>query len=383
MNSPWTALAILFTARCAMAFQYQVVAALGPLFMQRHGANLADMGVLIALYMLPGLVFALPGGAIAQKFGDRRIVVLGLTTMIAGGVIMWQGDTWTLQIIGRVLAGTGGVVLNVLMSKMVADWFAGGKLATAMGIFVNSWPVGIALALLILPSIAAAGGLNAAFAVSVFLCIGGFILMTGLYRNPPETASPTSRGGWPKGRILTAILIAGSVWGFYNGALIMIFAFGPTLLVERGAGLTEASGISALVLWLTAISIPVGGILGDRFGRPHTVLMVGLAAFATTFALALFSPTIPVFILMGLVCGLPAGPIMALPAGILPPATRALGMGLFFTIYYLWMVLTPIVTGAASEWMGSADAAFVLGMVMLGLTAAGTLILKHPRMSQS
>ncbi|SNT19831.1 MFS transporter [Antarctobacter heliothermus] len=97
MASPWTALAILFTARLSMAFQYQVVAALGPLLMDRHGADLADLGVLISLYLLPGMIFALPGGGIARRFGDRRVVVGGLIVMVIGGVIMWLGQGWTLQ----------------------------------------------------------------------------------------------------------------------------------------------------------------------------------------------------------------------------------------------------------------------------------------------
>ena len=35
---------------------------------------------------------------------------------------------------------------------------------------------------------------------------------------------------------------------------------------------------------------------------------------------------------LGLVCGLPAAPILSLPARVLQPATRAIGMGLFYTV---------------------------------------------------
>ncbi|MBW4982835.1 MFS transporter [Mameliella sp. CS4] len=380
MTSPWAALAVLFTARLAMAFQYQVVASLGPLFMDRHGTNLADLGILISLYLLPGLVFALPGGGIAQRFGDRRVVASGLVVMVLGGLIMWQGQSWSLQILGRLLAGTGGVLLNVIMTKMVADWFAGRNLATAMGIFVNSWPAGIALALLLLPLIAQAGGLNAALATSMVLCIAGLALMTLAYRDPPASPGGTMpSGSWPRNSALTGILIAGCVWGLYNGALAMVFAFGPALLVERGAALTQASGISSLVLWLAVVSVPAGGLIGDRIGRPNAVLLAGLAGFAVTFALALLAPSLPVFILMGLICGLPAGPIMALPGRVLRPETRALGMGIFFTLYYFWMAVLPALSGALSEQVGSAAVAFQLGILLLALAALGTLGLTRHR----
>ena len=61
------------------------------------------------------------------------------------------GGSWSWQVAGRLIAGTGGVLLNVQMTKMVADWFAGKEIATAMAIFVNSWPAGVALSLLTLP----------------------------------------------------------------------------------------------------------------------------------------------------------------------------------------------------------------------------------------
>jgi len=45
--------------------------------------------------------------------------------------------SWTVQIAGRLVAGAGVVLLNVQMTKMVADWFAGREIATAMAIFVK------------------------------------------------------------------------------------------------------------------------------------------------------------------------------------------------------------------------------------------------------
>ena len=63
--------------------------------------------------------------------------------MVLGGMlIIWAPDWWSLTA-GRLLAGAGGVALNVVMTKMVLDWFAGREISTAMGIFINSWPIGI------------------------------------------------------------------------------------------------------------------------------------------------------------------------------------------------------------------------------------------------
>ena len=55
---------------------------------------------------------------------------------------------------------------------------------------------------------------------------------------------------------------------------------------------------------------------------------------------------VPTVIALGLVSGLPAGPIMSLPARVLAPATRSIGMGMFYTVYYAAMMLGPVIGGA-------------------------------------
>ncbi len=47
------------------------------------------------------------------------------------------------------------------------------------------------------------------------------------------------------------------------------------------------------------------------------------------------------------------------------PATRAIGMGLFFTMFYGCMMLGPVVGGAFAKWSGSAGAAFDFGAAMI------------------
>src|SRR4051812_17409201 len=160
-----------------MAFQFQSVASLSPVMMKAYGVGLGDVGLLISLYLAPGIAFALPGGEIGRRFGDKRVVLIGLVLMTAGGFLMAFAPTWHWQIAGRIVAGVGGVLLNVLMSKMVTDWFAGKELATAMAIFINSWPAGIALCLFLLPAVAAATGLVNALLLTAAFCALGLILL--------------------------------------------------------------------------------------------------------------------------------------------------------------------------------------------------------------
>lgn len=236
MAQRWNILVILFIVRLSMAFQFQSVASLSPAIMKVYGIGLGDIGVLISLYLAPGIAFALPGGEIGRRLGDKRVVLFGLVLMITGGLLMAFAPNWHSQIAGRIVAGIGGVILNVLMSKMVTDWFAGKEIATAMAIFVNSWPAGIALCLFFLPAIAAASGIATALLITVAFCALGFLLLAAFYQAPSRAASSevASAAVWPGRPAILSMVIAGTIWGLFNAALGMVFGFGPTLLVEQG-----------------------------------------------------------------------------------------------------------------------------------------------------
>jgi predicted MFS family arabinose efflux permease len=68
---------------------------------------------------------------------------------------------------------------------------------------------------------------------------------------------------------------------------------------------------------------------------------------------------------LGLIGGLPAGPMLSLPARVLRAETRAIGMGLFYTLYYATMMVGPVIGGACAKWTGSAAAAFDFGAAVI------------------
>jgi len=51
---------------------------------------------------------------------------------------------------------------------------------------------------------------------------------------------------------------------------------------------------------------------------------------------------------------------MSLPARVLAPTTRAIGMGVFFTLFYGFVVAAPLVAGVRIEWTGWDGAARTL-----------------------
>lgn len=309
MTQRWNVLIVLFIVRLSMAFQFQSVASLSPAIMKAYGVGLGDIGLLISLYLAPGIAFALPGGEIGRRFGDKRVVLFGLVLMMAGGLLMAFAPTWHWQIAGRIVAGVGGVVLNVLMSKMVTDWFAGKEIATAMAIFVNSWPAGIALCLFLLPAIGAAKGIATALLLTAAFCALGFILLAALYHTPSQAGSAAAlpATAWPRPLAIRAMVVAGAIWGLFNAAQGMAFGFGTIMLVQRGWSLAAAGSATSLVLWIVSLSVPFGGVLADRTGKHIEIMLIGFALFAVALLVATRTDAvIQAFVALGLV-GYPPG----------------------------------------------------------------------------
>src|SRR5262245_22146159 len=58
----WIVLGVLFVSRFCLGFQFQSAGSVAPFLIDDFALNHAEVGTLIGLYMLPGLVVALPGG---------------------------------------------------------------------------------------------------------------------------------------------------------------------------------------------------------------------------------------------------------------------------------------------------------------------------------
>jgi MFS family permease len=359
-------LAVLFAVRLTMGFQFQSVAAVAPLVGRDFGVGLADIGILIGLYFTPGVALALPGGAIGQRFGDKKTALGALLLMLSGGLAMALSHSWTMQIAGRLVAGAGGVLFNVQMTKMAADWFTGKEIATAMAIFVNSWPAGVALSLLTLPLIGTTYGVGTAYLAATALIGFAFVVLAAVYQPPANATTIAAASARLDHRAAIAMIAAGLIWGLYNVGFAMIFSFGPSMLVERGWSIAAAGSTISIVLWLALVSAPTGGFLADRTKRPQSILVAGCILFAILMvALPRSGAVVLTVTALGLISGLPAGPMLSLPARVLQPATRAIGMGIFYTLYYATMMLGPVVAGACAKWTGSAAAAFDFGAAVI------------------
>jgi len=355
-----------------MACQFQSVASTAPFLVDSLAIDFARIGTLIGLYMLPGIFIALPGGMVGQRFGAKNLVLAGLLLMALGGALMGASTSFLPVVAGRLISGTGAVLINVLVTKMVTDWFVGREIVTAMAILVVSWPLGLALGLLLFTPLAASQSWNAVMYTAALMAVASFLLLALTYRNPPGTPAASRLG---LNLTLTrhewlGVSLAGSIWMTYNVGYIILISFLPGLFTTRGYSLLEAGWVVSLLGWMLIPSVPLAGTLAERLHRPNLflvggLLIAGLAAAALPFA---NNPIIP-FGILAVVVGVPAGLIMALPTQALRPENRAGGMGVYFTWYYAGMALLPGVAGVARDLTASpaAPALFATGMMALAI----------------
>ena len=374
----WWILAVLFLARTAMGFQFQSLAAVSPLLMRELAIDFALLGMLVGIWMLPGVAAAIPGALLGRRFGDKQVVCAGLVLMALGSFMTSAAESYALAFSGRLVSGVGAVMLNVLLAKMVADWFQDRELATAMSLLVTSWPLGIGLALLLLGPLAENASWRVALDASAWSCIGALVAMAFVYRRPSRDSAPATPFANLTRRQFALAAIAGLIWTFYNAAYSLVVSFVPVLLAVKGLHAGSAAMITSAATWPLMLTVPLGGWLADRTGRGQTIMMAGFLAMAVTMLLMLLAPSpLAMLAFFGLVAGPAGGIIAALPGKALPPHARHMGLGIFFTLYYLGMALLPGAAGWLRERSQLDSAPLVFGAVLL--VAAGLCSLAFRR----
>ncbi len=364
----WVMLLVLFLVRLAMGYQFQSVASVSSHLVNDLGFSYAEIGTLIGFFLLPGILIAIPSGLMTRVTTDKRLLMAGAITMIAGGVIMGYGNDTTALYIGRLLTGIGGTIFNVILTKMVTDWFIEKEIITALAVMLTAWPIGISLGLLTQGPIADNFGWPWAMYATAFLAFVALILAAGLYRDAPvaqQDEAGALRFGLPK-RQFVHISVVGVAWTLYNASLIVLVSFAPDVLIAKGYDPAGAHSVTSLAMWAMLVSIPFGGRILEMFGWVTVSITVTLSA-ASVAMIALSQGIAPEAscIAFGVIAGIPAGAIMALSTEAVSADNRGPGLGIFYTWYYVGMTASPALAGWTRDVTGDAAAPVLLGAAML------------------
>lgn len=370
MSRRWAMLVLIFLTRISMGFQFQSIAAITPFLVAGFDLSYAQVGLLMGLFLLPGTVMAFPGGLLGQRFGSLRVTVAGLGLMVVGGIIVSYGGSYLTLAGGRTLAGVGGVLINIMLARMVADWFRGREIQTAMGLMLAAWPFGMALALVILGPLAA----STSWRLAEYLTVGAAGVALALialgYKDPPPEEGGTAEAALPQlgvpGRVWALALSAGVAWALLNAAVIVVASFAPVFLMSRGASVGEAGFLTGLALWVSIVSVPIGGLVADRLSRPRLQVVVGGVATSAAIAAVTRAPLPALWLVAsGVLVGLLPGILMALLPRTVRAEHLATALGIFYALFYLGMAVSQTAAGFVRDVTGDPAMPLLFGALLM------------------
>ncbi len=345
-----------------------------PLWQVEFALGYAAVGALRALYSGTMAGFQVPASLLAERWGDRAVLVLG--TALAGVGFLAAG--WSGGFIGLAIAlaigGIGSSVQHPLASNLVAHAFQNRRGREALGTYNFSGDVGKML----FPALTA--GLLSLFTWrGSLLVLGGIgLLVAGalawllprtdhalIEPKIGETETATATSG-PSGqrhgfRWLLAI-------GVIDSATRMAFlTFLPFLLRAKGAGLPTLGLALTLIFAGGATGKFVCGFLGARLGVINTVwLTEGLTAASILALLPLpLGAGLVLLPVVGLALNGTSSVLYGTVPELVPAEKRARAFGIFYTGTIGAGALAPILYGAFSDVAGVNTMMVLIGCLVL------------------
>ena len=337
-----------------------------PAIREALGLDLTTAGLLITLLWLAYAVGQLPGGILADRFGERNVLVasatLGLLTI---GLVVTSVGLGPL-LVGTVLFGLATGLYAPTRFTMVTDIYP-DRGATAMGVISAAGNLGASLLPVGAGLVAATLGWRAGLGVWTPAFV---ITAVWLFRVVPRRTSERAGVGAPA---TTTRRVLGAVTrpAVRRGTLQMLFmeivflsftGFYPTYLVAvKGLGTGTAATVYGIFFATGIVVQPVAGAVGDRFGPRYTMAAAAAFTVATLAALPAVNGVVPLALLTVLITAQMGFWPIAQTAVIeaLPTAVQGSGFGVIRTAYLLVAAGGPVVVGRIAD-EGYFETAFLL-----------------------
>jgi DHA2 family multidrug resistance protein-like MFS transporter len=192
--------------------------------------------------------------------------------------------------------------------------------------------------------------------------------MTSQDQFHPSLSEPASAGAGARAWLGLALLALPTM--LLGLDLTLLHLALPALAADLRPTSTEALWIMDAYGFMIAGFLITMGTLGDRIGR-RKLLMMGAAAFALASVLAAFSTSAFMLIAARALLGVAGATLMPSTLALITnmftdPRQRALGFGIWATMFALGMAMGPVVGGVLLEhfWWG---AAFLLAVPVLSV----------------
>jgi MFS family permease len=343
-----------------------------------YGVELATVGLFTTALFVFHLLAQIPGGRASDRFGPRRMGLLGLSLIAAANTVALAVSNPGLAIGARAVMGLGTGIAFVAGVDYVRA--AGGSPA-AQGLYGGVAMAGGGLALACVPQAEGLIGWRAPFATAGVVAA---VALTALAAAPADSRrrvhiredSESLRGMLLDARL--AKLAATFAASF--GLSVVVGNWAVTLLVRSGESKGTAGAIGALTLLLGVVSRPLGGwILRRGPDQTHVVVGASLAAGAVGTLLLATAQPLPVAVVgaavIGLASGIPFAPTFT-GAAKARPAAPATAVGFVNCAAALVIIVGTPLLGLAFSLTDDGRTGFVIAAA---LSAAALLVLPSRR----
>jgi MFS family permease len=357
---------------CAAVFLdaagYGIVVPTVPLRASELGLSPLLLGLIFAAYPLVHLVVTLPLGLLCDRWGRKRVLVLGMVMLSASSLSFSLSSSFPQLFLSRGVQGMAAASIWVSSLALLTDLTPSSGRGRTLGWVTASMGVGAIAGPPLGGGMAELGGYPLPFRLWSLLALLLGLASLLVLEEPPRRSPPRSSSLLRSLRSPDALLscsVALLIWMGFG----FLEPFAPPYLSSR-LGLTqgEIGGMFGLAALFLAVSRPLFGSLSDRFGR-RRVIGWGLLACASSFPLILLVGSVAevtaVFCLVGLAIGIPLSSALPLITEAVPEAGTA--SALFLMAYSVGHVVGPLVGGAVLGRWGLAFLLYPYSLLLLVL----------------
>jgi EmrB/QacA subfamily drug resistance transporter len=323
-----------------------------PVIRDELGASLESLEWTVNAYTLTFAVLLLTGAALGDRFGRRRLFVIGLGIFTAASAAAALAPSIEVLNAARAVQGLGGAIVTPLTLTLLSAAVPADKRGLALGAWGGIGGLAVALGPLVGGAVVEGISWQWIFWLNVPI---GLVLMPLARRRLGESRGPSQRLDLP-GLALVSTGLFGIVWGLIRGNGVGWSS--PEILISIGVG---AALVAAFVAWELRTPAPM---LPMRFFRNATFAMANTASlfmffgmFGAIFLLAQFFQVVQRY--SPLDAGLRVLPWTAMPMIVAPiagalsdriPGPRIMGTGLALQAIGLgWLAAISTPTIAYSE----------------------------------
>jgi predicted MFS family arabinose efflux permease len=345
----------------------------------------AEAGSLMSLFALPAILLAILAGMLADKWGPFKTGAISLIFVIIGTLIVGVSGSFLYAGLGRVVAGLGAATISIVAAQVVSQWFRGGEIGTAMGIYNTAMPVGTIASFTAFGRLGEGLGWRAPLFITAMVSVIGLAAFLLLYKPAPDPAQRISSENEEKVAGLFSTLLklgapvwlVGLCWMWFNAAVISFSTFAPDFFVAKGYSIGFAGFVASLLMWGALALSPVIGYVVDKVSNNDLFIGAGGLLIATAMYLVTRSTdfVFPMVVMAVAVAFIPA-PVFSFASKILEPKNLGLGFGILATVSNIGMLFGPYVAGLVRDKTGSYELSFVFLAMLALLTTITALMLR-------